>query len=55
MQSSFSSLSCCVLTRCLNQSQGQGWERGCGGVAGDPGMGEQGGYTRGISTTQLGW
>ena len=36
-----------------SRSQGRG--RGGGGVAVHPGMGEQGGYTRGISTSQLDW
>ena len=39
----------------FSQSQGQGWERGSGGVAVDPGMRGQEGYTRDISISQLGW
>jgi len=37
-----------------DQRQGQEWERGDGGVAGQPGMREQRGYIWGIFTSQLG-
>jgi len=39
----------------FSQSQGQGGERGSGGVAVDPGMRGQQGYTRDISISQQGW
>jgi len=39
----------------FNQSQGQGWERGGRGVAGQPGMRGERGCIRGIFTSQLGW
>jgi len=36
----------------FSQSQGLGWERGSGGVAVDPGVRGQEGYTRDISMSQ---
>jgi len=39
----------------FSQSQGQGWERGSGGVAVDPGIRGQEGYSRDIFISQQGW
>ena len=39
----------------FSQSQGQGWEKGSGGVAEDLGMRGKEGYTRDISISQQGW
>ena len=39
----------------FSQSQGQGWERGSGGVVGHRGIRGQEGYTRDISISREGW
>jgi len=45
----------CSYTLNPDQRQGQEWERGDRGVAGQPGMREQRGYIWGILTFQLGY
>jgi hypothetical protein len=39
----------------FSQSQGQGWERGSGGVVGHRRIRGQEGYTRDISISREGW